>query len=113
MADKRGTATMSSTTTTTQHHAPTATKIFSNPAVKEPLTPPEDEAPIIVFDPSSDAKEYTKNGQTDDLLANYAIPRANVAATREAPIGTTKDQHNVKHRKQTVYLLQVLDCNLY
>ncbi len=33
---------------------------------------------------------------------NYAVPRANVAATREAPNGTEKDKYNYHNRKKTV-----------
>lgn len=42
--------------------------------------------------------EVDENGKVD----NYAVPRANVAATREAPNGTEKDKYNYHNRKKTV-----------
>jgi len=42
--------------------------------------------------------EVDENGKLD----NYAVPRANVAATREAPNGTEKDKYNYQNRKKTV-----------
>lgn len=37
-----------------------------------------------------------------NLPSNYAVPRANVAATMDAPNGTTKDQYGYRNRKKTV-----------
>lgn len=49
--------------------------------------------------------EQAATKQNEPLIppsASYAIPRANVAATREAPNGTEKDQYGYRNRKKTV-----------
>ena len=57
---------------------------------EKPIT--EEREPLVP------AYDDEKNG----VLSNYAVPRANVAATREAPNGTEKDQYNYGNRKKTV-----------
>jgi len=48
--------------------------------------------------PLAPESEVDENGKVN----NYAVPRANVAATREAPNGTEKDRYNYHNRNKTV-----------
>lgn len=44
----------------------------------------------------------TNGSDKHGLAANYAVPRANIAATKDAPNGTVKDQYGYRNRKKTV-----------
>lgn len=70
----------------------TNTEVKHRPSISEkPIT--EERAPLV---PTTDSDN--KNGPP----SNYAVPRANVAATIDAPNGTTKDKYGYRNRKKTV-----------
>lgn len=70
----------------------TNTEVVHRPSIPEkPIT--EKRQPVV---PTIDGEG--KNGP----VSNYASPRANVAATIDAPTGTTKDQYGYRNRKKTV-----------
>lgn len=60
----------------------------------------EERAPLV---PTDSSDKY-------GLASNYAVPRANIAATKDAPNGTVKDQYGYRNRKKTVGL--IVKCSL-
>lgn len=70
----------------------TNAEVIHRPSIPEkPIT--EERQPLV---PTVDSEK--KQGP----VSNYAVPRANVAATIDAPNGTTKDQYDYRNRKKTV-----------
>lgn len=83
---------MSSTATIkVKSDAKRRTSIQDKPITEEPLIPASD-------------------GDTSGFPLNYAVPRANVATTMDAPDGTVKDKYGYRNRKKTVSWLCYGGC---